>query len=167
MLDHTSFTASGSRRQSAPQNSQSTQTERGTAASDIFDRLRTDAIAGQRVRDVEKLCDAYLEWAKYVLNGNPRYQTKQRGVLFKIPSMMRILKVSDLRVPVSTARLPLDPTMQYTNCVWIHCYDPTFDTAGGVNLPKINICHGSDGQQYKQLVGTYFVSLNRRTNIFI
>jgi len=28
----------------------------------------------------------------------------------------------------------------------------TFETVGGVNLPKIVYCVGSDGQRYKQLV---------------
>ncbi|KAF8966296.1 hypothetical protein BDZ97DRAFT_2057533 [Flammula alnicola] len=150
LSDHSTSLAAG-RRQSGRHSSPPTQTDRGTAASNIFDRLRIDEVTGERVRDVEKLCDACLQWAKYPIVGDSRFQTKQRGVPFKIPSGQKLLEISNLRVPVSTARTPVDPTMQYKDCVWIKRYDATFDTAGGINLPKISVCHGSDGQKYKQL----------------
>lgn len=102
------------------------------------------------------LCDAYLQWAKFAISKDSRYKTRAKDH-FSIPSGLKILKLSNLRIPVSTARTPLDPTLQYKDCVWIHRYDPTFETAGGINLPKINICHGSDGQRYKQLVSTPFL----------
>lgn len=153
LSDHSTIVPAG-RRLSGRHASQSTQTDRGTAANNLLDRLRIDDITGQRIRDVERLCDASLEWAKYRIVKVPRFsnQNKQKGVPFKIPTGLKILEITNLRVPVTTARTPLDPTMQYKDCVWINQYEPTFDTAGGVNMPKINICHGSDGHKYKQLV---------------
>ena len=124
------------------------QSERGAAASDIFDKLRGDPTKGQRVRDLERLCDAYLQWAQHPIKESHK---KKKGP-FRIPDNMLIRKIRELRVPVSTMQTPLDQTLRYDNCVWIQSYDVLFDTAGGVNLPKINICHGSDGEQYKQLV---------------
>ncbi|KAF8163206.1 hypothetical protein B0H34DRAFT_744937 [Crassisporium funariophilum] len=142
----------GPRRQSGRHSTPSTQTERGAAASNIFDRLRDDSRNGQRVRDIEMLCDAYLQWAKYPIVKEPRFQNKGKSTSpFKIPDELAIRKISQLQVPVSTARTPLDATMEYNDCVWIDHYEHTFETAGGVNLPKISICHGSDGQRYKQL----------------
>lgn len=141
------------RRQSGRHSTLSTQTERGAAASSIFDRLRGDETVENRVRDVERLCDASLEWAKHPIANDPRFKnrTKQR---FKIPDALSIRKLTQLRVPVTTANTPLDLTMKYEDCVWIDHYEPTFTTAGGNNLPKVSICHGSDGQRYKQLVRT-------------
>ena len=128
-----------------------TQTERGAAASSIFDRLRGNESVEGRVRDLERLCDACLEWAKYPIAKDDRYK-KSRANRFKIPDHLFIRKIVQLKVPVTTAATPLDLTMKYNDCVWIDHYEPTFTTAGGVNLPKVSICHGSDGQKYKQLV---------------
>ncbi|KAF9482560.1 hypothetical protein BDN70DRAFT_853086 [Pholiota conissans] len=148
LSDHSTPTPMG-RRQSGHQASQSTQSERGTVASTLLNRLRMDKLTSQRVTDLEKLCDAMLQWAKYPIKA--QFANKQKGASLKVPNGCKILDILNLRVPVTTARTPLDPTLQYKDCVWIRRYDTTFDTAGGVNLPKINICHGSDGHKYKQL----------------
>ena len=34
----------------------------------------------------------------------------------------------------------------------VHRFAQEFDTAGGINLPKIIKCHGTDGLLYKQVV---------------
>ena len=167
--DHPNSTTSN-RRHSGRQFT-STQTERGAAASTIFDRLRSNEFVEGRVRDVERLCDACLEWAKYPIAKDDRYK-KSRANRFKIPDHLSIRKIAQLKVPVTTAPTPLDLTMKYDGCIWIDHYEPTFTTAGGNNLPKVSICHGSDGQKYKQLVRrsrltlsyyaiTYFLSVQR------
>ena len=147
---HTNSTATN-RRHSGRHFMLPTQTERGAAASSIFDRLRGNESVEGRVRDLERLCDACLEWAKYPIAKDDRYK-KSRANRFKIPDHLSIRKIVQLKVPVTTAATPLDLTMKYNDCVWIDHYEPTFTTAGGVNLPKVSICHGSDGQKYKQLV---------------
>lgn len=154
LSDHVPSQSNG-RRQSGRHSQTSTQTERGTAASNILDRLRIDDTTGQRVRDIEKLCDAYLEWAKFPISKNSQYKTPARQkdrMPFPIPKALKILTIKNLRVPVTTLHTPLDPTLKYEDCIWIYGYKPSFDTAGGINLPKISICVGSDGQNYKQLV---------------
>lgn len=137
--------------------SQSTQSERGSAATAIFERLRADENTGKRVKDIEILCDACLEWAKYPICKNDGYRRKTKGG-FAVPSSLKILRISgqDLKVPVLTSRIPLDPTLKYENCIWIERYSRSFETAGGVNLPKVSICHGSNGQSYKELVSLLF-----------
>ena len=143
--------ASSGRRQSE-RISSPTHTERSAAAGDIFDRLRSDAKSGSRVRDLEHLCDACMEWAKYPIKDDPAYKTKRDHYQFKLPEQVAISKISHLGVPVLTHRTPLDLTLAYDNCIWIDRYESTFTTAGGINLPKINSCVGSDGLKYKQLV---------------
>jgi len=151
LSDHSSPTI-GNTRQSGRFDSQPTQTDRSTAASTILDRLRCQSTTSQRVRDIEKLCDACLQWAKYPITKDPIHKAKLKPPSFKVPSHLKILQISNLQVPVTTASTPLDLTLEYNNCVWIKSYEQTFTTAGGVNLPKISICQGSDGQEYKQLV---------------
>lgn len=143
---------STSRRQSARHSSpSSTQTDRGAAAGDIFNRLREDNEVGSRVRDVEQLCHACIEWAKYPIRAQKRYTEKTTDG-FNVPEDLLIRKILNLKVPVMTCATAVDPTMRYDDCVWVERFESTFKTAGGVNLPKISQCIGSDGQKYKQLV---------------
>ena len=79
------------------------------------------------------------------------------GEVLTIPKSMVIRRLQNFRVPVATANTPLDPTMRYEDCVWIDHYKPEFTLAGGINLPKICVCFGSDGESYKQLVSRLFV----------
>jgi ataxia telangiectasia mutated family protein len=151
LSDHLSPTT-GNTRQSGRFGSQATQTDRGTAAGTILDRLRSQSSTSQRVREIEKLCDACLQWAKLPIAKDPAYKLKPKPPSFKVPSYLKILQISNLQIPVTTASTPLDLTLKYDNCVWIKGYEQTFTTAGGVNMPKISICQGSDGQEYKQLV---------------
>ena len=132
----------------------SSQLERTAAANDIFDKLRAMPERESTVRNIEHLCDAYLEWAKFPIKNDSLLSEKRRKKeQTQIPQQLLISKVQNVQVPVITAKTPLDPTLRYKDCVWIQRYSRNFDTAGGMNLPKISYCHGSDGQVYKQLVG--------------
>ncbi|KAH9066543.1 hypothetical protein EDB87DRAFT_1718946 [Lactarius vividus] len=141
-------TTGATRRTSARLDGPLSHTERAAAAANIFDRLREDPSSSRQLIDVEHVCDAYLQWAKRPIKNSLE---KGRRDPYDIPSDMLILKLRDVRVPVLTANTPLDPTLQYQNCTWVSHYQRTFETAGGVNVPKICYCHGSDGVKYKQL----------------
>ncbi|KAI0306020.1 hypothetical protein B0F90DRAFT_1695380 [Multifurca ochricompacta] len=124
------------------------QGERAAAAADIFDRLRADSSCSQQLIDVERVCDAYLQWAKRPIKGSV---DKAKSGPYEIPSDMLILKLQNVPVPVLTVNTPVDATLKYQNCIWVSRYERTFETAGGVNIPKICYCRGSDGVKYKQL----------------
>ncbi|RPD76341.1 hypothetical protein L226DRAFT_505666 [Lentinus tigrinus ALCF2SS1-7] len=126
------------------------QLERAAAVSDVFDRIRSDPNAGERVKAVEHVCDASLEWAKYPIK--PLFAKKSQPPSdITVPDNLLIRRLKDVRVPVITASTPIDPTTEYRDCVWISHYDTRYSTAGGVNLPKIIKCYGSDGHSYRQL----------------
>ncbi|KAF9218963.1 hypothetical protein BS17DRAFT_718960 [Gyrodon lividus] len=125
------------------------QVDRSSAASDIFDRLLSDPIHSNRVKAIEQVCDASIEWAKYPMKDN-RTIKKVKGVLH-VPDNLSIRRLRDVHVPVVTSHPSIDPTLKYDHCVWISHYDPTFTTAGGVNVPKISTCYGSNGEKFKQL----------------
>ncbi|KAI0255717.1 hypothetical protein BJV78DRAFT_1172780 [Lactifluus subvellereus] len=138
----------GGRRSSARLDLSLSQGERAAAAADIFDRLRADPSSNQRLIDVERVCDVCLQWAKRPIKGSV---DKARSGPYEIPNDMLILKLRDVRVPVLTVNTPVDPTLQYQNCIWVSHYEKNFETAGGINIPKICYCRGSDGVKYKQL----------------
>ncbi|KAJ7066636.1 hypothetical protein C8F01DRAFT_981361 [Mycena amicta] len=146
----------GLRRQSGRQNSPVSQSSsRAAAALEIFRRLRADPKSGQRVKDVQLVATACLQWAKFEIKDtelDPGHKTfVGHKVVRYIPSAMVIRKIRNLEVPVLTHSTPLDPTLKYDQCVFIDRYEQTFETAGGINLPKITKCVGSDGARYKQL----------------
>ncbi|KAK7025291.1 Serine/threonine-protein kinase Tel1 [Favolaschia claudopus] len=129
---------------------------RSTAASEIFDRLRADSKSVQRIKDVERVAGACLEWAKFkIINTalDPRRKTVkgQPPKPPEIPPGLAIHKLVSVNVPVLTHPPALDPSLVYDNCVFINKYEPTFTTSGGINLPKVCMCIGSDGGRYKQL----------------
>ena len=136
------------RRQSSRHETPSSQTARANAAGSIFDKLRNADDFGQCVRYVEEVCRACLEWATYSVKD--KYGGKKPGG--KIFDGLAIKKLHNVPIPVITANTPIDPTCRYDRCVTIESYEDYFSTAGGVNLPKITNCKGSDGNKYKQLV---------------
>jgi ataxia telangiectasia mutated family protein len=126
----------------------SSQSDRGGAASAIFDRLLSDPTQTARIRSIEQVCNASLEWAKYPVK-HLVIKKPNSGLL--IPDALPIRKLRDVQVPVITCRTPIDPTLKYNDCIWISRYHPEFVIPGGINHPKISICLGSNGEQFKQL----------------
>ncbi|KAJ7504364.1 hypothetical protein B0H11DRAFT_513652 [Mycena galericulata] len=148
LLPYAQQKASKDRRQSSRHDSPGTQsTARGDAASEIFDRLRGDGKSHDRMKEIEMVASACLEWAKYPIVKTALDTKGVRG----IPTGLTIRKLAGVKVPVLTYPTPLDPSTNYDNCVFIDKYETTFETAGGVNLPKITKCVGTDGGRYKQL----------------
>ncbi|KAJ8489343.1 hypothetical protein ONZ51_g2973 [Trametes cubensis] len=143
--------ASGSRRQSGRHASQASpsQIERTTAAATIFSKLLSDDHVSQRIKDVELVCDASLELAKYPIRNQLVNGRVPRS--FTVPDGLLVRKLVDIKVPVITAHTPIDPTTQYQDCDWIGKFESHYTTAGGVNLPKIIKCVSTSGRIYKQL----------------
>ncbi|GAK67934.1 ataxia telangiectasia mutated [Moesziomyces antarcticus] len=130
---------------------------RSTAAEKIWTHIKRRSSLGKRIRTFEELCLAYVEWAEFDLTSRAdRYFQNsgsiKKGALRMPPSgELRLARMRDLDIPVATARLEIDATCRYESFVSIVRYGETFTTAGGIHLPKISECIGSDGRRYKQL----------------
>ena len=111
---------------------------------DIFERLRHHSTSSTRTLAVELVCDAALEVAKARIGPGPRKRS--------LSPNFKILRLRDIQVPVITAHTPIDVTGRYDDCVWIGRYEQGYETAGGLNLPKIMKCIGSNGRIYRELV---------------
>lgn len=143
-----------SRRQSSRHETPASQVQRADAASDIFQQLIADSAYKDRVLAVQRVCDASLEWARHPIMKKGASIPKVQD----IPRHLKIMHLKNVQVPIITIHTPVDVTHRYENCVWIQGYKDKFETAGGINLPKISICIGSDGKGYKQLVSVHVQS---------
>lgn len=131
---------------------------RAAAADDIWGNLMVHPEPQQQsqLSSMAYACDAYVEWAKFDLRskGTKYYSggaIKKGDLHMPKPIDVRLSGIRDLDAPVATAEVPIDKTGQYARFVSVKFYLPTFTTAGGVHLPKIVTCVGSDGKFYKQL----------------
>ncbi|XP_063061017.1 serine-protein kinase ATM [Engraulis encrasicolus] len=131
----------GGKRQSSPLD-----LERSEVAKTILNKIRKRRAA--MVRGMETLCDAYITLAYMDAS---RYKTEKKAI--PIPATQPLTKIQELsEVSIPTMEIKVDPSGKYENLVSIHSFKPNFHLAGGVNLPKIIDCVGSDGKSRRQLV---------------
>uniref|UniRef100_A0A1A7X0C2 non-specific serine/threonine protein kinase n=1 Tax=Iconisemion striatum TaxID=60296 RepID=A0A1A7X0C2_9TELE len=123
-----------------------------------FDRERSDVarkiigvIREKRrvmIQGMERLCDAYITLAYMDAS---RHKTEKKAI--PIPADQPIMQIKDLgEVPIPTVEIEVDPSGCYDNLVTVRSFLPHYHLAGGVNLPKIIDCVGSDGKSRRQLV---------------
>ncbi|KAK1190904.1 ATM kinase, partial [Pygoscelis papua] len=130
----------------APKEISQLDVDRMEAARNIINIVRKRR--ARMVRDVEALCDAYITLAN--VDATP-WKSQRKGI--SIPADQPIIKLKNLEdVVVPTMEIKVDPTGRYENLVTIRSFKPDFRLAGGLNLPKIIDCVGSDGKERRQLV---------------
>ncbi|CAK5283070.1 unnamed protein product [Mycena citricolor] len=137
---------SENRRQSGRSAAATEFTSRSEASSELFARLKQDKQCRKRVLDMALLASASQQWALHKLDKN-----HVSGKYRPIPASIKLQSIANLNVPVLTNPPAVDPSLKYTSFVAVGKFDTQYTTAGGVNLPKIYICLGSDGATYKQL----------------
>ncbi|XP_070480934.1 serine-protein kinase ATM isoform X2 [Equus przewalskii] len=131
---------------SAPKQSSQLDEDRTEAANKIIHTIRSRR--PQMIRSVEALCDAYIILANLDAT---HWRTQRQGI--NIPADQPITKLQNLEdVVVPTMEIKVDPTGEYENLVTIQSFKAEFRLAGGLNLPKIIDCLGSDGKERRQLV---------------
>jgi len=112
-----------------------------------------------------------LEWAQHpikeMVRGANSKDKKEKKDEFPIPKSVRLRELvweaqgrgtqcpASQPIPVSTAQIPIDYSKRYDNFPRLHYYKSQFNVAGGVNLPKINVCVDDQGFTHKQLVGIH------------
>lgn len=162
--DNSSDSVSQSQASSSGKNSSAKQQLRGIAhslraeaAASVWRAVKQTSQHKERIADLEIACDAYVEWAEVNLRMTmPQLFTggSIRKGPYRFPQNSSRLLIKTLRsmsIPVATADLTVDPTGLYADMVTIERYSDAFNTAGGLHLPKIIECIGSDGKRYKQL----------------
>ncbi|GAA5887702.1 hypothetical protein JCM16303_003731 [Sporobolomyces ruberrimus] len=148
----------GSRRSSSTPRTDVSKSSRAQAAAEVIEEAKSDEQLRGRIASLDLACEAYGEWAAYKIKESQHYAdsrgTIKKGPLVILPSMKIRTKLKNQAIPVSTYNLPIDPTGRYPDSSFpsIVAYDQQFDVAGGLHVPKIVKCLGSDGQRYRQLL---------------
>uniref|UniRef100_A0A669EAW1 non-specific serine/threonine protein kinase n=1 Tax=Oreochromis niloticus TaxID=8128 RepID=A0A669EAW1_ORENI len=120
--------------------------ERSDVARKIIASVRKKR--GEMIRGIERLCDAYITLAYMDAS---RHKTEKKAI--PIPADQPIMQIRDLEeVTIPTMEIKVDPSGAYENLVTVRSFMPHYHLAGGVNLPKIIDCVGSDGKSRRQLV---------------
>ncbi|XP_057694572.1 serine-protein kinase ATM isoform X1 [Corythoichthys intestinalis] len=131
---------------SAPRQSSPFDLERADVAQKIIGAVRKKR--GEMIRSIERLCDAYITLA-YL--DTTRHKAEKRSI--PIPADQPIHQIKDLdEVAIPTVEIKVDPSGRYDDVVTVRSFVPQYHLAGGVNLPKIIDCVGSDGKSRRQLV---------------
>ncbi|OXB62859.1 hypothetical protein ASZ78_015403 [Callipepla squamata] len=143
--------------------------DRMEAARNIINIIRKRR--AHMVRDVEALCDAYITLAN--VDATPwkaqrgrgffcedGFATDSTGLSFIIKRVDEFPKPQKIWESESPS---VDPTGRYENLVTVRSFKPEFHLAGGLNLPKIINCVGSDGKERRQLVKV--VPLSQRSGV--
>ncbi|XP_034170693.2 serine-protein kinase ATM [Pangasianodon hypophthalmus] len=120
--------------------------DRADVAQKILNAIRKKK--AQLIRGIETLCHAYITLAYMDAS---KHKTEKKAI--PIPADQPIMQIKDLEdVIIPTMEIKVDPSGKYEDLVTIRSFKPHFHLAGGVNLPKIIDCVGSDGQSRRQLV---------------
>uniref|UniRef100_A0A672H729 non-specific serine/threonine protein kinase n=1 Tax=Salarias fasciatus TaxID=181472 RepID=A0A672H729_SALFA len=131
---------------SSPEQPSPFDSERSDVARKIISAIREKR--GAMVRDIERLCDAYITLAYMDAS---KHQADKKAI--PIPADQPIMNMKDLdEVSIPTLEIKVDPSGQYENLVTVRSFQPHYRLVGGVNLPKIIDCIGSDGRSRRQLV---------------
>lgn len=147
------------------------QARRADAAKSIMAKLREGKRNKERIGAMEEHFRVSLEWAQHpikeMVRGANSKDKKEKKDEFPIPKSVRLRELvweaqgrgtqcpASQPIPVSTAQIPIDYSKRYDNFPRLHYYKSQFNVAGGVNLPKINVCVDDQGFTHKQLVGIH------------
>lgn len=130
---------------------ESLEVRRAAAAGSLITKLKgSEERVGKIVSAIEKLCEAYIEIADTQLP----VDTKP-NVMIKFDPKWTIRKVTSQIaeiVAIPTKSINVDPSGIYADVPTVVSFGDGFKVVGGINLPKIIDCLGSDGQLYRQLV---------------
>lgn len=121
---------------------------------DLIIRLRQYSPRMQEITHaIELAIEAYADWASMRVEKQKPSSDKNRPV----PSGLKLLRLKNLPIPITTLALAVDKSCMYEpeHMPCIVGYKTIYTTAGGVNLPKITDCIGSDGVVYRQLVSSF------------
>jgi serine-protein kinase ATM len=146
-------------------NSSDNSIKRRDEAKRIIETVRLKNIDGSLARPdrfmelMEESFAAYVEWAQYPIKElNPKnggwYSIPKSTALFKWTwdGRSKVNKPQRLCVPVATADIPIEMDGKYLDIPTIHWYERRYTVAGGVHVPKINLCVDTLGRQHRQLV---------------
>eukprot|EP01064_Diplonema_japonicum_P024245 TRINITY_DN3476_c2_g1_i2.p1 TRINITY_DN3476_c2_g1~~TRINITY_DN3476_c2_g1_i2.p1 ORF type:complete len:2821 (+),score=710.18 TRINITY_DN3476_c2_g1_i2:67-8529(+) len=119
------------------------------AAKRILKALSRSKTMAPLLEEMRTLVEAYMQFAFHPINKKTHIDG-EKIPLTKDLSLKNVRSLSHAVVP--TYSIPVSKMGDYARVPRVKEFEPCFTTAGGINLPKIIRCLGSDGKWYKQLV---------------
>ncbi|XP_060585424.1 serine-protein kinase ATM-like [Ruditapes philippinarum] len=96
------------------------------AAKNMVGKLRENKKVGDIVKDLQTLCDAYIQLANWNVQ---EYKTQTKPI--QLPAQLWLTKVRGLRnVPVPTKEIKVNASCDYRDIPHIEKFEPTFKLAG-------------------------------------
>ncbi|KAK6170767.1 hypothetical protein SNE40_019079 [Patella caerulea] len=128
--------------------SASKEEDRVESAKNMISRLKHDDKICNILGDMEKLFEAYIQLAN---TSAEQHRKESRAI--NLSGGLSITHMKDLtNVAFPTVETRIEASCNYDNIVYIKGFEKSFKLAGGINLPKIITCIGSDGIPRRQLV---------------
>ena len=113
---------------------------------------------GPLIKALELLSDSYIELAYH--DAKKQISKKQNTPHLPLPPASGLLKYKPSHaVAMPTLTIPIDPACRYDNIVCIVEFDSSYRVEGGINMPKVLSCLGSDGIQRRQLLKVGIMNL--------
>lgn len=128
-------------------NNQIANEERVEAAKQLISKLKNSKLV-KLISEMEIVLSAYIKLA-YL---NP-VKGSSKSATIKIPKEHPILKIKDfLLVSIFTEEIKINYNCKYEDIIGIKSFSSDYEICGGINVPKVISCIGTNGKKYKQLV---------------
>lgn len=134
-----------------PATKEDSTTGRHNAAKEIASQLSADKRIGSFFRHIVRANELYTRLAIFKASDLAKASSKV-GLKDIQPAYDVAKKVPELQVPPVTVTVALRPDGNYKDVPLVKSFANMVSIAGGISAPKILVAHGTDGQQYKQLV---------------
>lgn len=125
--------------------------EKIKVAEELLQKLKssTNVKLKSIIENMSKLTDAYKDVAFWSI----RPEDYKNNTHIPMSSSMKLQSIKDMsNIPVTTLELEVKPDAKYEDYPSIVGFEKNISLCGGINVPKIVKCRGSDGVMYRQLV---------------
>ncbi|KAJ3199351.1 hypothetical protein HDU82_000525 [Entophlyctis luteolus] len=120
------------------------------AAAELLQSLKRKNIELRSIIDAaDNLSEAYIELAKIT---PPSSMKRGRFNPVAIERRLKLARIIDTETPVITVRHPIGDPSNCRELPTVQKFLLEYQMVGGINAPKLVVCVGSDGNEYKQLV---------------
>ncbi|XP_067140412.1 serine-protein kinase ATM [Centruroides vittatus] len=119
--------------------------ERVEVAKEMITKLKTSELM-HLISEMQVVFSAYIKLANLAVQ-SPKSSNNS------IPKEHPILQIKNfIKVPVLTEEIKVNRDCNYDDIIGIKSFNSTFKICGGINVPKVISCIGTNGKKYEQLV---------------
>ena len=118
----------------------------GISARKVLERLASNSEMHGIINNMDRLFKGYIELSNVVT------PTNGCGKSFPVDSNCILFQIERHNLPLITADQPIHKPGHFDDIIRVLSFGKSYFLPGGVNIPRVIECLGSDGRIYKQLV---------------